>query len=61
MGTWRSDERGITPWHYEWAPLADGQADLSGYIAALVRADYQGWVTVEDFTDRCAARAADGG
>jgi sugar phosphate isomerase/epimerase len=44
------DARGISAWHHEWAPLADGQADVDAYVAALVRHGYDGWITVEDFS-----------
>lgn len=44
------DARGISDWHHEWAPLADGQADVDAYVAALVRHGYDGWITVEDFS-----------
>ncbi len=41
---------GSTMWREQWAPLRDGQADISGYIEALRRFGYDGWVTVEDFS-----------
>ncbi|MFJ6198144.1 sugar phosphate isomerase/epimerase family protein [Micromonospora sp. NPDC092111] len=37
-------------WSAEWAPLREGQADLAGYLGALRRYGYDGWVTVEDFS-----------
>jgi sugar phosphate isomerase/epimerase len=51
-------------WHHEWATLADGQANVRAYVAALVRHGYDGWITLEDFstelpiTERTAANLA---
>jgi sugar phosphate isomerase/epimerase len=52
---------GVVPWHHEWAPLRTGQADVRGYIAALVRHGYDGWITLEDFSTELslAERTAD--
>jgi sugar phosphate isomerase/epimerase len=55
------DADGIVPWHNEWAPLRTGQADVRGYLAALVRHGYDRWVTLEDFSTALplAERTAD--
>lgn len=45
-----TDARGSREWHHEWASLLGGQADVYGYVAALVRHGYDGWITVEDFS-----------
>jgi sugar phosphate isomerase/epimerase len=37
-------------WAEDWAPLREGQADLAGYLTALVEHGYDGWITVEDFS-----------
>jgi sugar phosphate isomerase/epimerase len=55
---WRPDGQGpgvagsggAARWTAEWAPLRDGQADIEGYLRALVEHGYDGWVTVEDFS-----------
>lgn len=41
---------GATRWTPDWAPLRHGQADIEGYLAALHRHGYDGWITVEDFS-----------
>jgi sugar phosphate isomerase/epimerase len=55
------DAEGVIAWHHEWATLRAGQADVFGYLAALVRHGYDGWVTVEDFSTELplAERTAD--
>jgi sugar phosphate isomerase/epimerase len=55
------DADGVVAWHHEWAPLRTGQADVRGYIAALVRHGYDGWITLEDFSTELplAERTAD--
>lgn len=47
-GTRRDD--GSLVWNHEWAPLRDGQADVSRYLTDLARHGYDGWVTLEDFS-----------
>lgn len=37
-------------WSWEWAPLADGQADVAAWLRALRDVGYDDWVTVEDFS-----------
>jgi sugar phosphate isomerase/epimerase len=56
-----ADNDGIVAWREEWAPLRTGQADVRGYLAALVRHGYDGWVTLEDFSTELplAQRTAD--
>jgi sugar phosphate isomerase/epimerase len=41
---------GSTGWRVRWAGLREGQADIEGYLTALHRHGYRGWVTVEDFS-----------
>jgi len=55
------DADGIVAWHHEWAPLRTGQSDVRGYVAALVRHGYDGWITLEDFSTELplAERTAD--
>jgi sugar phosphate isomerase/epimerase len=57
---WRRDDATAT-WHEEWAPLREGQADLGAYVAALRTYGYDGWITVEDFSEAVplAQRTAD--
>src|SRR5262249_2653774 len=50
---WREAGRrpdGSAEWVADWAPLADGVADIGGYLRMLRARGYHGWVTVEDFT-----------
>jgi sugar phosphate isomerase/epimerase len=55
------DQRGVIHHHWEWAPLRKGIADVKEYFEALRKVDYQGWVTVEDFSTELAVeqRTAD--
>ncbi len=41
---------GTVDWKWEWAPLREGMGDVPGYLYALNKVGYDGWVTVEDFT-----------
>jgi sugar phosphate isomerase/epimerase len=41
---------GALDWSHEWAPLADGVADIPAYFRALRAVGYDGWVTCEDFS-----------
>jgi sugar phosphate isomerase/epimerase len=50
---WREAGRradGSAIWSADWAPLRDGVADLGAYFGALQDHDYDGWVTLEDFS-----------
>lgn len=52
-GAWRESstrEDGTVDWEFGWASLRAGQADVAGYLAALVEHGYDGWVTLEDFS-----------
>jgi sugar phosphate isomerase/epimerase len=56
-----ADASGGTAWANEWAPLRDGQGDVLGYLRALIAAGYDGWITLEDFSEErpLAERTAD--
>jgi sugar phosphate isomerase/epimerase len=43
-------EDGSTEWKEDWASLREGQVDIAGYVQALHRHGYDGWITVEDFS-----------
>jgi sugar phosphate isomerase/epimerase len=38
-------------WEHNWSSLRDGQVDIDWLFRALVSIGYDGWVTLEDFTD----------
>jgi sugar phosphate isomerase/epimerase len=42
---------GATNWEPSWATLREGQADIDWLFRALAAVGYDGWVTLEDFTD----------
>jgi sugar phosphate isomerase/epimerase len=46
----RHSPDGTSRWHWEWAPLREGQADLEAYFRALHTHGYDDWVTLEDFS-----------
>ncbi|MFW5737558.1 MAG: sugar phosphate isomerase/epimerase family protein [Spirochaetota bacterium] len=39
------------PWKWEWAPLADGMADFPDVVASLRAVGYDGWLSIEDFSN----------
>ncbi len=58
-GAWVAGERrsdGTRQWSFEWAPLADGQADLAALFAGLRQVGYDGWVSTEDFSTELPLR-----
>ncbi|TVQ23177.1 MAG: sugar phosphate isomerase/epimerase [Spirochaetaceae bacterium] len=38
-------------WKWEWAPMADGSADFALVIDALRQVGYDGWLSIEDFSN----------
>ncbi len=52
----RPTEGGV--WRGHWAPLNDGVVDFRALWAALGSVGYDGWVTVEDFSQAHDSRAA---
>ena len=44
----REKDDGI--WKARWAPLANGIVNFSKFIAALKEFDYDGWLSMEDFS-----------
>lgn len=44
----RPQEGGV--WRCQWSPLSDGVVDFAALWAALSSVGYDGWVTVEDFS-----------
>ena len=42
---------GTLRWEPKWVPLREGRADLPGLFRSLAAVGYDGWVTVEDFSD----------
>ncbi|WP_432875322.1 sugar phosphate isomerase/epimerase family protein [Kribbella sp. CA-245084] len=44
------DPEGATVFGHHWTPLRNGQASVFAYFAALRLVGYNGWVTVEDFS-----------
>ena len=38
-------------WRPRWSPLDDGVVDVAGLLAALDAVDFDGWVSLEDFSD----------
>ncbi|WP_328994370.1 sugar phosphate isomerase/epimerase [Kribbella sp. NBC_01245] len=42
---------GTLRWEPKWVPLREGRADLPALFRALRAVGYDGWVTVEDFSD----------
>ena len=38
-------------WAWQWAPLADGMADFSDVVASLRAVGYDGWLSIEDFSN----------
>ena len=38
-------------WKWEWAPLGEGSADFALVIAALRDVGYDGWLSIEDFSN----------
>lgn len=52
-GVWAAGDRrtdGTRRWSFQWAPMADGQADLPALFAGLREVGYDGWVSTEDFS-----------
>ena len=52
-GVWTAGDRrpdGTRQWSFQWAPMADGQADLPALFAGLREVGYDGWVSTEDFS-----------
>lgn len=51
---WPNGQKGFDEqiiWETNWATLRDGQADIDWLFRALVAIGYDGWVTLEDFTE----------
>jgi sugar phosphate isomerase/epimerase len=42
---------GTVEWSWEWAPLRSGMGDVPLYLSSLAEVGYDGWVTVENFTN----------
>lgn len=54
-GAWHADGTrpdGSTAWKAGWAPMREGQADFAALFAALRTVGYDGWVSVEDFSEK---------
>jgi sugar phosphate isomerase/epimerase len=45
-------------WTARWAPLEDGVVNFREFFAALRAADYEGWLSVEDFSAARLSREA---
>lgn len=50
------DEFGATKYTQAWKPLKEGSADLAALIKALVKVGYDGWLSVEDFSNEQPTR-----
>ena len=44
-------EAGITKWHPDWAPFRKGYADIGKLLKDLRASSYEGYVSVEDFSN----------
>lgn len=44
-------EAGVTQWHPDWAPFRKGYADIRKLLHELNASGYQGYVSVEDFSN----------
>ena len=50
------DEFGATKYNQVWAPMKKGSANLNAMIKALVKVGYDGWLSVEDFSNEKPTR-----
>lgn len=51
-------DAGAGLWQTDWAPLEDGAVDWVALFAALKKANYSGWLGIEDFSDARPAEEA---
>ena len=50
------DEFGATKYNQSWMPMKKGSANLAALIKALVKVGYDGWLSVEDFSNEKPTR-----
>ena len=50
------DEFGATKYAQTWAPMKKGSANLAALIKALKKVGYDGWLSVEDFSNEKPTR-----
>ena len=50
------DEFGATKYNQVWAPMKKGSANLAAMIKALAKVGYDGWLSVEDFSNETPTR-----
>ena len=50
------EEFGATKYAQTWAPMKKGSANLAAMIKALKKVGYDGWLSVEDFSNEKPTR-----
>ena len=50
------DEFGATKYNQVWSPMKKGSANLAAMIKALAKVGYDGWLSVEDFSNEKPTR-----
>ena len=50
------NEFGVTKYTQAWVPMKKGSADIAAMIKALVKVGYDGWLSVEDFSNEKPTR-----
>ena len=50
------DEFGATKYNQSWMPMKKGSANLAALIKALKKVGYDGWLSVEDFSNEKPTR-----